>query len=143
MSALGEQNSSHAGQVKKINNVRVLGDASREENSGIARKTFLSGGFVPQAGGLRRCSVECALRGEAELPVVSLTFFRPLPLGLLRLLLSLLLWLLWGRLALRPLFLDLRLRRRLLTLGRPLRRLPLLTLDLRAPLLRRRRRDWR
>lgn len=73
---------------------------------------------------------------------MSLTFFRPLPLGLLRFLLSLLLWLLWGRLALRPFFLDLRLRRRLLTLGGPLRRLPLLTLDLRASLLRRRR-DWR
>jgi len=47
MSALGEQSSSHAGQVKKINDVREVGSASREENSGIARKTFLSGDFVP------------------------------------------------------------------------------------------------
>ena len=49
--ARGQQNSSHAWQVKKINDVRGLGDASREENSGIARKTFLSGDFVPQAAG--------------------------------------------------------------------------------------------
>jgi hypothetical protein len=77
---------------------------------------------------------------DRPLLVVSLTFF--LPLALLRLLLSLLLWLLGSRLTLRPLFLDLRLRRQLLTLGRPLRWLPLLTLDLRASLLRRRR-DWR
>ncbi len=46
---------------------------------------------------------------DRPLLVVSLTFF--LPLALLRLLLSLLLWLLGSRLTLRPLFLDLRLRR--------------------------------
>jgi len=68
---------------------------------------------------------------DRPLLVVSLTFF--LPLALLRLLLSLLLWLLGSRLTLRPL--DLRLRRQLLTLGRPLRWLPLLTLDLRGTTL--------
>ena len=70
---------------------------------------------------------------------MSLTFF--LPLALLRLVLSVVLWLLGSALTLRPLSLDLRLRRRLLTLGRPLRWLLLLTLDRRASLLRRRRRE--